>query len=150
MAGAHPTPSILRRQAARAYTPSMSEGWKPLGFTTMTAGASLPGASATGRQDIRNPVLSNRIFTVGPGNWQGAQLRQYQSLLSRTYNISYASGILAEFKPAQVQLAGKNGGITGLGLGKLKNLNVKATPKPNNLLALATSFGRASNKIPSS
>jgi hypothetical protein len=38
---------------------------------------------------------------------------------------------------------------TGLGMGKLKNLNVKAEGTLSNLLAKATAYGRLSGRIPS-
>jgi hypothetical protein len=146
MAGA----TVARSKAAlRAYTPPASQGWGPLGFSTYRAEASLPGASATGSQDIRHPVGSQEINTVRPGNWQWVQLRQYQSLLSRGYNITTSATFLAEQKVPYLQLATNKTG-TGLGLGKLKNMNVNQPGTVSNLLAKATAYGRFQNRIPSS
>lgn len=136
-----------QRAQGRAYTPPMSQGWGVLGFSRFPNEASLPGASATAAQDVRHPVGSNQINQIYPTNWQWLQLRQYQCLVSRRYNIADSATKLAEQKHPFYQLATKNTG-TGLGQGKLKNLNVNAQSNFTNLLARATSFGRYPNQVP--
>lgn len=147
MAGVFNADPRHNRNAARAYTPPMSQGWKPLGFITYPARGALPAASSTGSQDIRVPVGSQQINQVAPTNWQGIQLRQFQCLLSRRWNIAYSASILAEQKLPYLQLANNKTG-TGLGAGKLKSLNVNAPSNFNNLLAKATSYGRYQNRVP--
>ena len=133
--------------ASRAYVSPASKNWVLLGFKTEVNRASLDGASAVADQDIRVPVASNQINTLAAMNWQGLQLRQYQSLLSRTWNITHRATIIAEYRPPQVNLASKISGLTGMGIGKLKSTNVNAPTVPSNLLARATSFGRVSAQV---
>lgn len=149
MAGAYGTNSGAAKARARAYTPPMSQGWVPLGFTTLKARASLPAQAAVGDQDVRtpNPIPASQINQVTPTNFQGIQLRQYQCLLSRRWNIATSATFMAEQKQQYYQLATNKTG-TGLGQGKLKNLNVNASTNFTNLLARATSFGRFQNKVP--
>lgn len=132
--------------AQRNYRAPMAQGWGVLGFSPETAKASLPGQGSIGDQDIRKPVGSNQINQVRPTNFQGLQLRHYLPLLSQRFNIAHSASILAEQKTPMVQLQ-TNKPQGGMGIGKLKNLNVNAQPRYNNLLAKATAFGRFSSQV---
>lgn len=136
-----PVPTQMRG-GKRSYTPSTSKGWRPLGF------AEFPARSTQGFEDIRVPVISDRFPRVFGNNVQGLQLRTYVPLISTSYNIAFASHTGQVFQPPAAMLATNKTG-TGLGMGKLKNLNVKAEGTLSNLLAKATFYGRLSNRIPS-
>jgi len=135
---------------SRAYTPDMSKGWQQLGFGHLTAQSSF-SQNPIGRQDIRIPLLpGNQINTVRPNNFQGLQLRQYQCLLSRGYNIHYLNTYNVEGKAQQLKLR-TNAPRNEYGPAILQgspNRSVKALPSPSNLLARATAFARLSNRVP--
>ena len=126
--------------AGRAYRPSMSQGWAPLGFREVTQRAT------QGQKDLRVPAVSNQLNSLAAMGWQGLQLRHYLPLLSQRFNITDASTKLAEQKHQLLQLSNKNTG-TGLGSGRLKALNTSAPTNPTNLLAKATRYGRFPNKV---
>jgi hypothetical protein len=136
-----PVPTAMRG-GKRTYTPAASRNWRLLGF------AEYPTRSTQGQQDIRVPVISDRFPRAYGGNVQGIQLRTYVPLISTGYNIAFASHTGQEYQPPAAMLATNKTG-TGLGIGKLKNLNVKAEGTLSNLLAKATSYGRLSGRIPS-
>jgi hypothetical protein len=126
---------------SRGVTPDASKDWGLLGF------AAFDTRITQGFQDVRVPVASNQIFAPTQGTYPGLQLRQPLSQLSQRYNVSFASHTGQVFQPPALMLATNNTG-TGLGLGKLKNLDVNAKSTFSNLLAKATSYGRLSKQIP--
>lgn len=126
---------------SRGITPAASQGWGLLGFNEFNT------RITQGKQDVRTPVVSNQIFRPMAANVAGTQLRQPLSLLSQRFNISFASHTGQQYQPQVIQLATNKTG-TGLGIGKLKNLNVNAPSNFQNLLARATAYGKLSNRIP--
>lgn len=139
MAGQH-------RQATntgRSYTPDASKGWHELGFNEYSIRAT------QGQKDLRTPVISNQIPRVPITTYAGTQLRQPLSLLSQKFNVSFSQHTGQVYQPEAVMLATNKTG-TGLGIGKLKNLDVNAKSSFSNLLSRATATGRMANRIPAS
>jgi uncharacterized membrane protein YeiB len=142
MAGRHSaSTSGAAKASARAYTPTSSQEWHLMGF------AEYNSRMTQGLQDVRIPVVSNQIPRVPIVTFAGMQLRQPLSLLTQKYNISFADHTYKEWQPQAVQLA-THRVSTGLGIGTLKNLNVKANGTVSNLRARASRFGRLSAQIP--
>lgn len=126
----------------RSYTPDMSQGWRRIGFRQFSV------RNTEGLQDEYVPtVVSNQKAPSYPGTYAGLQLRQPLSLLSQRFNITFASHTGAPYQPEAIMLSRGNSSA-GLGLGKLKNLNVNAASSFSNLIARATSFGKYANRIP--
>lgn len=125
----------------REYIPDASKNWKLIGFQEFNT------RITQGHQDVRVPIVSDRLPQVPITTFAGMQLRQPLSLLSQKFNVKFAEHTGQVYQPQATQLA-TNKVSTGLGLGKLKNLNVQARPNFQNLLARATSFGRLSAQIP--